>query len=783
LLIVSTRNHVVAALSCLVALGAGAAAARGQSCFAQQGNCQELTGTTIVDPRTSDIIGGTFTVADNFQPTVSGNITSICFTGYYGPGSPVGNNVPQAGNESFRITVWQSQTGLPFGNPVARIYTGSNADGSISVGAYTGSLSRSGGLGIPSSLPGAQLFAWTASGLSIPVAAGSCYWLEIVAVTGGLDTNSRWRWVNSTHPTGTGSYVDGITLQTNTSQPTYTYNSIVNAADRAFCLTIGASANLLALPSCGIPAIPSNNVCDTALELGTAANPLPYNAPAGTGNFRSTTALTPFCGVNLVDSNTLWYKIVGDGTTLTASTCGPNTNFDTVINVYCLGAGATSCGTGNSNLLCVANNDSGPATCVGDGGVDTDPSMLSWPTKAGDTYYIAVFGYYANKYIGSLSFSVTSDGVQVANPPSCVSDSCPVDLSMIPGILEPDACGGISVDQNGTCNGATVRHFALGDTVKGQMSADAPANGVPANSRDLDWWEYNTAVPLPDNSNGAGDCNLKITWQTELPMVLWFFTNTCTSDGPGSSTVAFTARYRSTSNGTSSDGPCGPLSAVILTPAAAPMRMLVTTPDFGGAPCQTVGNNYAVKVEVAPTGACCLAGSACQMVAIGTCFNLGATYIGDNVACTTLPCPGACCTNGGCSIAPSRAACNAGFGTYMGDASTCALVQCPVATGVCCRGATCNASISVANCTTGPGFLAGSHFANGQFCTGTTISGCCNADYNKANGVEIQDIFDFLNDWFAQAAFANTNGNGTPAQLSTQNIFDFLNEWFAGCTP
>ena len=43
------------------------------------------------------------------------------------------------------------------------------------------------------------------------------------------------------------------------------------------------------------------------------------------------------------------------------------------------------------------------------------------------------------------------------------------------------------------------------------------ANGVPANSRDLDWWEYNTATPLPDNSNGAGDCNLKITWQAHYP--------------------------------------------------------------------------------------------------------------------------------------------------------------------------------------------------------------------------------------------------------------------------
>ncbi len=53
----------------------------------------------------------------------------------------------------------------------------------------------------------------------------------------------------------------------------------------------------------------------------------------------------------------------------------------------------------------------------------------------------------------------------------------------------------------------------------------------------------------------------------------------------------------------------------------------------------------------------------------------------------------------------------------------------------------------------------------------------CPADYNMSGGLEVQDIFDFLNGWFAGDPRADFNGGG----LSVQDIFDFLNAWFAGC--
>jgi spore coat protein A len=54
----------------------------------------------------------------------------------------------------------------------------------------------------------------------------------------------------------------------------------------------------------------------------------------------------------------------------------------------------------------------------------------------------------------------------------------------------------------------------------------------------------------------------------------------------------------------------------------------------------------------------------------------------------------------------------------------------------------------------------------------------CPADFNHSGTLEVADIFDFLNAWFAGAHAADFNNSGT---LEVQDIFDFLNAWFAGC--
>jgi hypothetical protein len=103
------------------------------------------------------------------------------------------------------------------------------------------------------------------------------------------------------------------------------------------------------------------------------------------------------------------------------------------------------------------------------------------------------------------------------------------------------------------------------------------------------------------------------------------------------------------------------------------------------------------------------------------------------------------------------------------------------AAGVCCRGATCNTTVAQASCT-GSGMAGASFVTTASVCNGTPTSNtpCCYANYNKTGGITVQDIFDFLGDWFANSPFANTGGTGAAGPLAVQNIFDFLSAWFAG---
>jgi hypothetical protein len=54
----------------------------------------------------------------------------------------------------------------------------------------------------------------------------------------------------------------------------------------------------------------------------------------------------------------------------------------------------------------------------------------------------------------------------------------------------------------------------------------------------------------------------------------------------------------------------------------------------------------------------------------------------------------------------------------------------------------------------------------------------CPADYNSVGGITVQDIFDFLSDWFSNLPRADFNGAGG---ITVQDVFDFLTAWFNGC--
>jgi hypothetical protein len=119
-----------------------------------------------------------------------------------------------------------------------------------------------------------------------------------------------------------------------------------------------------------------------------------------------------------------------------------------------------------------------------------------------------------------------------------------------------------------------------------------------------------------------------------------------------------------------------------------------------------------------------------------------------------------------------------GGANNAGGTGTVTLTSTP-ALGACCRGTTCVSALA-ADCAPASGQ---SFTSAGTGCNtaGNAVSPCCRADYNKAGGVTIDDIFIYLNAWFASSRLTDisTNGENDP---TIDDIFIYLNAWFAGCS-
>ncbi len=104
---------------------------------------------------------------------------------------------------------------------------------------------------------------------------------------------------------------------------------------------------------------------------------------------------------------------------------------------------------------------------------------------------------------------------------------------------------------------------------------------------------------------------------------------------------------------------------------------------------------------------------------------------------------------------------------------------CPTQGGRCCIGARCSIVTSQGQCS-GTGAAGAAFSAGAANCNTTSLTTpCCFADYNKQSGVTVQDIFDFLTDYFTGSVNANVAGDGTTAP-TVQDIFDYLTAYFAG---
>lgn len=99
----------------------------------------------------------------------------------------------------------------------------------------------------------------------------------------------------------------------------------------------------------------------------------------------------------------------------------------------------------------------------------------------------------------------------------------------------------------------------------------------------------------------------------------------------------------------------------------------------------------------------------------------------------------------------------------------------------CCRGTTCTL-VAPADCTVPSSPVVGVSLPDSSTCnaSGNNTSPCCFADFDKSGAPSLDDIFIYLNAWFANSPFTRVGGDGTGTP-NLDDLFIFLNVWFAGC--
>ncbi len=173
-------------------------------------------------------------------------------------------------------------------------------------------------------------------------------------------------------------------------------------------------------------------------------------------------------------------------------------------------------------------------------------------------------------------------------------------------------------------------------------------------------------------------------------------------------------------------------------------------------PWTNLGNSTCTPNPCPPvTKPCCLPNGSCVLVTAAQCAGAAGTFMPTATSCTTSLCRGACC------VPPNAIVCGTATGTH-----------CVITTQAACQG---------------------SWKGYGTVCaapaTSTNWTTCCRANFDGQNGVNVSDIFLFLNAWFNGCiGQAGAPCNGLNADFNCDglvniaDIFAFLNAWFVGCS-
>ena len=137
---------------------------------------------------------------------------------------------------------------------------------------------------------------------------------------------------------------------------------------------------------------PNNDDCEDAQLISMSGT---YS---GTTTAATTDVVGEICNPFRSTTKGVWYKIIGNGSTVNLSTCGEQTNFDTWLGVY-----KGSCG----ELTCVVENDDLEDPCIF-GVVASKASEVSFKADSNVIYSILVGGVQLET--GNFTLSVFCDG-------------------------------------------------------------------------------------------------------------------------------------------------------------------------------------------------------------------------------------------------------------------------------------------------------------------------------------------------------------------------------------
>ena len=120
------------------------------------------------------------------------------------------------------------------------------------------------------------------------------------------------------------------------------------------------------------------------------------------------------------DAPEVWFTLQGTGGAIEITTCSPDTDYDTYINVYTGSCGSLTCFAGNDDSGEWEENPSDTYTSCDTEGTQ---SYVQWLSDVGAVYYIAVSGWNGDN--GIFEFSMTCETV------SCGLDECPNDVTVV----------------------------------------------------------------------------------------------------------------------------------------------------------------------------------------------------------------------------------------------------------------------------------------------------------------------------------------------------------------